>query len=235
EPAGARPDAPRTPVLGPARPHEVGELRLATLPNLLSVLRLLLVGPSIVALQRQADWGTLPVLALVVVALGSDAVDGLLARGRGAVTSAGRMLDPLADKVYLGGVLLFLAVERGFPLVLVGAVLARDVLLVAGGALIARRYGVVFTPSLAGKISTLLLSLLIVAWVLRADPDLPELARAARAAAPWLVAGSLAAVLVSLGGYATTGVRFVSRARRADRARADSGTAVAPPGKGAAG
>jgi CDP-diacylglycerol--glycerol-3-phosphate 3-phosphatidyltransferase len=207
--------ANRSSVLGPARPHEVGELRLATLPNLLSVLRLLLVGPSIVALQRQAEWGTLPVLALVVVALGSDAVDGLLARGRGAVTSAGRMLDPLADKVYLGGVLLFLAVERGFPLLLVGAVLARDVLLVAAGALLARRYGVVFTPSLAGKLSTLLLSVLVVAWVLRGDPHLPRVAGIAAAAAPWLVAGSLAAVLVSLAGYAAAGVRFVRWAGRA--------------------
>ena len=202
----------RHPVLGPARPHEVGELRLATLPNLLSVLRLLLVGPSIVALQRQSDWGTLPVLVLVVVALGSDAVDGLLARGRGAVTSAGRMLDPLADKVYLGGVLLFLAVERGFPLLLVAAVIGRDLLLVSAGALLARRHGVVFTPSLAGKLSTLLLSLLIVAWVLRGDPHLPELARVAAAAAPWLVAGSLAAVVVSLAGYVTAGVRYVRRA-----------------------
>jgi CDP-diacylglycerol--glycerol-3-phosphate 3-phosphatidyltransferase len=176
------------------------------------VLRLLLVGPSIVALQRQSDWGTLPVLVLVVVALGSDAVDGLLARGRGAVTSAGRMLDPLADKVYLGGVLLFLAVERGFPLLLVAAVIGRDLLLVSAGALLARRHGVVFTPSLAGKLSTLLLSLLIVAWVLRGDPHLPELARVAEAAAPWLVAGSLAAVVVSLAGYVTAGVRYVRRA-----------------------
>jgi phosphatidylglycerophosphate synthase len=125
------------------------------------------------------------------------------------------MLDPLADKVYLGGVLLFLAVERGFPLLLVGAVLARDVLLVAAGALLARRYGVVFTPSLAGKLSTLLLSVLVVAWVLRGDPHLPRVAGIAAAAAPWLVAGSLAAVLVSLAGYAAAGVRFVRRAGRA--------------------
>src|SRR3984957_19181845 len=69
------------------------------LPNVLTVLRIMLVPVLVVALLGNTPAGD--VLAAVVFALASltDFVDGYLARARGAVTTFGKLMDPLADKL----------------------------------------------------------------------------------------------------------------------------------------
>ena len=69
------------------------------LPNVLTVLRILLVPVLVVALLDETDNGDL--LAAVVFALASvtDFVDGWLARSRGDVTTFGKLMDPIADKL----------------------------------------------------------------------------------------------------------------------------------------
>jgi len=71
------------------------------LPNLLTVLRIMLVPVLVVALLGNTPDGD--VLAAVVFALASltDLVDGYLARSRGSVTNFGKLMDPLADKLLI--------------------------------------------------------------------------------------------------------------------------------------
>jgi CDP-diacylglycerol--glycerol-3-phosphate 3-phosphatidyltransferase len=68
-------------------------------PNVLTVLRILLVPVLVVVLLRETPGGD--VLAAVVFALASatDWVDGYLARARGDVTTFGKLMDPIADKL----------------------------------------------------------------------------------------------------------------------------------------
>ena len=182
------------------RPHRIRDPRVLTPPNVLSLFRIALLPPTLLALERQPAWGFLPVLALVGLALGTDALDGLLARRRRWISDTGRALDPLADKVYLGGVLLYLVVRREFPAWLAGLVVGRDLLLLAAAALFLRRHRVVFPANLWGKLSTVLLSLLVLAHLLEA-----------RSVAAWLVPAAAASVLVSFGAYAWSAARFVGR------------------------
>src|ERR1700682_6814954 len=69
------------------------------LPNVLTVLRIMLVPALVVALLGDTPAGD--VLAAVVFVLASltDFVDGYLARARDSITTFGQLMDPLADKV----------------------------------------------------------------------------------------------------------------------------------------
>ncbi|MGO9762559.1 MAG: CDP-alcohol phosphatidyltransferase family protein, partial [Solirubrobacteraceae bacterium] len=71
------------------------------LPNLLTVLRIMLVPALVVALLGNTPGGD--VLAAVVFALASltDFIDGYLARARAEVTTFGKLMDPLADKLLI--------------------------------------------------------------------------------------------------------------------------------------
>ena len=67
------------------------------LPNVLTLLRILLVPVLVVALLDETANGDL--LAAIVFALASatDAMDGYLARSRNAITSFGKLMDPIAE------------------------------------------------------------------------------------------------------------------------------------------
>ena len=81
----------------------------AQVPNLLTYLRMALV-PVVAGLLL---WGTdaarLAALGLFIVAAITDFLDGWLARAWRQQSALGRMLDPIADKVLVAGVLLVLA------------------------------------------------------------------------------------------------------------------------------
>src|ERR1700733_6198699 len=81
-------------------------------PNVLTVIRILLVPVLIVALLEKTGGGDL--LAAIVFAGASltDAIDGYLARSRNWVTTFGKLLDPIADKLLIIAPLVGLA-SRG--------------------------------------------------------------------------------------------------------------------------
>ena len=70
-------------------------------PNVLTVIRILLVPVLVVALLDQTSDGD--VLAVIVFAIASltDAIDGYLARSRNAITTFGKLMDPVADKLLI--------------------------------------------------------------------------------------------------------------------------------------
>lgn len=138
-------------------------MRLHFLPNLISVLRILLVGPVAWCLltQRYAE-----ALLLFVVAGISDGIDGYLAKRFSWQSRLGSILDPLADKLLLVTTYLALAWLEVLPMWLMAAVVARDIVVV-GGALafhwLVGRYAM--APSLVSKANTVAQIVLAVAAV----------------------------------------------------------------------
>jgi CDP-diacylglycerol--glycerol-3-phosphate 3-phosphatidyltransferase len=81
--------------------------------NIITVVRILLAPLFIWLLLTDAGhdgWVRWVAAALFVVAILTDSVDGFLARGRNLVTDAGKILDPIADKVLVGGALVALSI-----------------------------------------------------------------------------------------------------------------------------
>jgi len=127
---------------------------LRHLPNIITGMRVILVGPTVWALLTQkfelAIW-------LFLVAGVSDAVDGFLAKRFGWSTRLGGILDALADKFLLVSTFLCLWWLEVFPGWLVLWILARDLLIVIGGVVYNSRVEKVNPePSLTSKLNTFL-------------------------------------------------------------------------------
>jgi len=138
-------------------------LKARHIPNLITGLRILLVGPFLWLLLEE-HYG--PALWLFIIAGVSDALDGFLAKYFGWTSELGGLLDPLADKLLLLGAMLALGWLNELPRWLVALVVARDVVIVSGAVsyhLLIERFEA--TPLLVSKLNTLLQLLLTLAVI----------------------------------------------------------------------
>jgi cardiolipin synthase len=109
--------------------------RVVTVPNALSLLRLLGVPLFLwLVLVPEADVAAVLLLAASGV---TDYLDGVIARRWHQVSRVGRLLDPLADRLYIIATLLGLGIRGIVPWWLLGIIVARD--LVLGVALLVLR------------------------------------------------------------------------------------------------
>jgi CDP-diacylglycerol--glycerol-3-phosphate 3-phosphatidyltransferase len=85
----------------------------ANIANIITVIRILLAPLFIwMLLTDNGEMGGLryAAAALFIVAIATDSLDGALARGRNLITNVGIILDPIADKVLIGGALITLSI-----------------------------------------------------------------------------------------------------------------------------
>ena len=134
------------------------------LPNVLTVLRIMLVPALVVALLDNTPGGD--VLAAVVFALASltDFVDGYLARAREEITTFGKLMDPLADKLLIVAALISLVSLHRLAAWVATVIIARE-LAVTVLRLGATQVGVVMSASMFGKAKTCLQILAILAVI----------------------------------------------------------------------
>ena len=98
-----------------------------TIPNLITVFRLLLV-PVVILMILQEEWAW--AFALFVIAGLSDGLDGFIARRFEMCSALGAVIDPLADKALLVSIYLTLAIVEVIPAWLAVAVVSRDIMIV---------------------------------------------------------------------------------------------------------
>ena len=116
--------------------------RVFTIPNVISFVRLLTI-PVFLWLVRAGE--DLIGFIVLVVAVSTDFVDGLVARKLNQISQLGMFLDPLADRLFIAAVVVALAMREVVPLWLVILVVLRDVLLGLGAAILSR-WGVGVLP-----------------------------------------------------------------------------------------
>lgn len=128
-------------------------MRLAQLPNALTVARFLLV-PVFVVLLVAAEGGHSWAAAIVFGAAGvTDQVDGWLARRWRVESAFGKFADPLADRVMIDTAVVLLWLDDRLPWAALAAIIARDSLLIGGARLVIPR-GYEFSVSFLGKLAT---------------------------------------------------------------------------------
>lgn len=86
---------------------------LFTLPNLLTVLRIVAIVPIVALFYIGDSWGAWAAFGLFAAAGITDWFDGYLARATGQVSKLGRFLDPIADKLLVAAVILMLVATGG--------------------------------------------------------------------------------------------------------------------------
>jgi cardiolipin synthase len=125
--------------------------RLLTVPNVLSALRLGLV-PVFIWLFLTGREKT--AVLLYGVGASTDWLDGYIARRTNQITELGKLLDPLADRIYIAALVVVLTISDILPLWLAAGVLGRDALLLALFPFVDRRSATRIRVNLIGKTAT---------------------------------------------------------------------------------
>ena len=143
-----------------------------TIPNLLSFFRLILI-PVYMTIYLKAEEARDYILAGTILALScaTDAIDGKIARKFNMITTFGKLLDPLADKLTQFALLLSLAI-RHHVLWAVFALFVLKELFQLFAVILAARHGYVLKGALiTGKVCTTVLFISLVAMVLFPNMD----------------------------------------------------------------
>lgn len=151
-----QPTAPRVnPMRGRVVRRGDGVASAGNVANIVTVARILLAPAFVVLLLL--DNGTDGMLryvagGLFILASATDGIDGYLARRRNLVTDAGKLLDPIADKVLIGGALVSLSILGELPWWVTIVILVREVGITVLRLVALRDH--VIAASLLGKIKT---------------------------------------------------------------------------------
>jgi len=216
---------------------------LLSWPNRLTMLRIILGGPFVVALLNLQStdwywpWSRYFAAAIFLTTVLSDGLDGYLARKWHQETPLGRFLDPVADKLLItcGVILLGLGntcviQAKGicfqFPNWVVVAAIGKDVFVVIGFLLIFIVTGQIFIkPTWSGKSTTVSQMILILVTLL--GPDIASAGTIGEGLAfyltrtLWFVTAILA--MITCWDYFQAGLRFVHQ-QQAQGARHDNST-----------
>ena len=130
---------------------EFSRKNLTGLPNLLTYFRMATIPAIVVVLTPPASMESLnAAFVLFLIASFTDYLDGILARRHNLVTSIGKLLDPLADKLLTSVVMIMLIPVGKIPAWLVFIIIGRDIT-VTGLRSIAASQGLILDASRMGK------------------------------------------------------------------------------------
>lgn len=127
--------------------------RIWTVSNSISVSRILLLVPLAACLFVEFDGNRAWAIAIILLGTLTDFVDGYLARKFHQVSELGKIVDPLADKVAVGSLALFLVILGDIPVWYLVVVLVRDILILVGGIYIKRTKNIVAQSNWPGKVA----------------------------------------------------------------------------------
>jgi CDP-diacylglycerol--glycerol-3-phosphate 3-phosphatidyltransferase len=127
--------------------------QILTLPNGLTIIRVLAIPVILILLFYPGRIYQLVTGLFFLLVAGTDTVDGYLARRRKMVTTLGKFLDPLADKLLIVTALIALIPARGIPAWMVVVIVGREIA-VTGLRGIAVSQGMVIAASNLGKYKT---------------------------------------------------------------------------------
>lgn len=126
---------------------------ILNLPNMITIGRVFLIPPVLLLMDRTDPRLCIFSGLLFMIAGVLDLIDGWLARRAGLVTVFGKFMDPLADKIMVAAVWVYLAADGRIPAWLVAVLLARE-FYINGLRTLASSEGVVIAASAGGKAKT---------------------------------------------------------------------------------
>ncbi len=134
------------------------------LPNTLTLLRIFLVPVVVVALLDETPNGDAIAAGVFALAALTDGLDGYIARSRGDITTFGKLMDPLADKLLVTAALVSLVSLGRLEAWIAMVIIARE-FAVTGLRGVAAEQGVVIQASALGKIKTVIQVVAIMALI----------------------------------------------------------------------
>lgn len=140
---------------------------LFTIPNLLSLFRLVLI-PIYIVIYLDADSAADYYIAAGILAVSclTDLIDGKIARHFNMISNTGRILDPLADKATQFTLIVCLTIKYPILLVLVGLFVVKEGFQLIAGFMILRKGKILSGALLSGKICTTVLFVSLILMVM---------------------------------------------------------------------
>lgn len=144
---------------------------IKTVSNLISTFRLLLAIPFFflaARLNESYDYRIIT-FTLMLIGLLSDLLDGYFARKRNEITEFGKIIDPLADKVCIGIIVIQMYLIGDIPVYFFWIIILRDLIIFTGGILVSRKLKKVLPSNLLGKITVLIIGIFLLYSVITLD------------------------------------------------------------------
>jgi len=180
-------------------------VRRLGIANWITLIRMTLIPVFLVVLLGQyaaewTDWRPWLAAAVFTVLAATDAVDGYVARSRNEVTTFGKFIDPLADKLLVTAALVGLVQLGSLPGWVAIVIIGRE-LVVSGLRMVAVAEGVVIAASPRGKVKTVFQIIALVMFILKNAQAFAGYAEAFTIAS-WVVMGvALALTIWSAADY----------------------------------
>ena len=190
------------------------------LPNALTLVRILLVPVLVVALTVETAGGEAIAAIVFAIAALTDGLDGYIARSRHSVTTFGKVMDPVADKLMIAAALISLVSLERLAAWVAMVIIARE-FAVSGLRIAAGQQGVVIPASGLGKVKTIVQVVAVLALI--AAPDHNE------AWVQGLVYAMVAITVASGADYFLNFRRRLDEAARERRAAASSPATTQQP------
>ena len=153
--------------------------RIMTLANAISISRIFLAIPLVLIFEDIADGMTgklWQAFALIIIIVLTDFLDGYVARKAGEITNFGKLIDPVADKVCMMVVLIYLIISNKLPFLLFFLTLAiRDIFLIIIGVYLMFSQEEVFQSNKSGKWFIGISSLMMVLFLFKDPLNIPNL------------------------------------------------------------
>lgn len=166
--------------------------QIFTIPNLLSLLRLLMI-PAIVWLYCDAK-NYIAAVGVIILSAVTDVADGIIARKFHMTSDFGKILDPLADKLTQAAMILCLTTRYSLMIPLIVEFILRELIMVILGYVTIRRKNSVNSSQWFGKLTTVMLYAVMMILILFPNIKL------------WLANTMIVicgiTMLLSFGGYA---------------------------------
>ncbi|MDO4730859.1 MAG: CDP-alcohol phosphatidyltransferase family protein [Clostridia bacterium] len=136
---------------------------LKTIPNLLTLLRIIIIVPMIIAFISD---NYIIVAVLMILSALSDLFDGKIARKFNQITDLGKILDPIADKLTLISFVVCATIKIPDLLIFVIIMVSKELLMLLGGFVLIKKNLPVPQAEWYGKIATAVFYCCVILYVI---------------------------------------------------------------------
>lgn len=150
-------------------PYRSWDIRKLGVPNILSVVRLILI-PVFAAVYFSHNKYSGIISAIILILSGvTDVLDGVIARKYNMTTALGRLLDPLADKLTQAAVCICLVIKGVAPFLLLVLFILKEFAMIAAGARMIKKGKVIMSSKWFGKLATVVFYIAMIT-IIAIDP-----------------------------------------------------------------
>ena len=183
-------------------------MKLKYIPNILSCIRIALVGVFIYLFFLDYPSNLVWALLTFLIAGATDVIDGYLARRNNWITDLGKILDPFADKLMQCTVLICMMIKKLLPVWLVIPFIFKEVVILIGGMVVSKKMSKMVVSNIFGKLTVVFFYAAILVCMLARD------FLAENPLVLYLISAAvLFAAMAALVNYATVSIKLIKEDR----------------------